>query len=285
VIISIIAAIVLVAVALFLARVALGKERQVQQRASEELRELLLSKEEGKIEQEEFLKKQAELHHIFVQAPNTDLQRTLIWAVPVMMISCVIGVYGFLNRPREIAQLSVDMTASRIPMSTQAKMNQVPAMSVATPPKTNSGGDLNTMVVRLASKMEKDAKNGEGWLLLARTYGELRKPAEAANAYAKAAELLPPDAAMMADWVDARVMANDKKWDSKSKDILNQTIKLDAKNLKALSLAASEAYDRKDYPAAMDFWKRIKVIALPTSNEFTLADMNMKEAQLQMSKK
>ncbi len=120
-------------------------------------------------------------------------------------------------------------------------------------PQTNSGGDLGTMAKRLEKKMESDPNNGEGWLLLARAYLETRQHGKAVESFAKAAALLPPEATMLADWADAYVVVHDRRWDETARDIVKRALAADKKNLKAISLAGSEAFERGNYKATIDY--------------------------------
>jgi len=165
-----------------------------------------------------------------------------------------------------------------------------PAADVASLPAAestpaNADGDLETLVKRLADKLASDPKNGDGWLLLAKTYGELRKFPEAAAAYEKAAGLLPPDATLLANWADSYVMAKGGKWDVAARRLLTQALAIDPKHLKALALAGSEAFDRGDYPQAIALWKRMREAAPADSDDWKLADANIAEASSRLSGK
>jgi cytochrome c-type biogenesis protein CcmH len=135
------------------------------------------------------------------------------------------------------------------------------------------------MVKRLADKMAADPKNGEGWLLLARTYGELQMPRESADAYAKAAALLPADASLLADWAAVSVATNGGKWDDPSRDILKRAIATDPKHMKTLALAGVEAFERADRGKAIEYWERLKKVAPPDSPDAKMADANLAEAR------
>jgi hypothetical protein len=149
----------------------------------------------------------------------------------------------------------------------------------------SSGGDIGEMAKRLAKKMESDPGNGEGWQLLARAYLEVRQHDKAAEAFAKAAALLPADAALFVDWADAYVIAHDRKWDDRARDIVKQALAADKNNLKALSLAGTEAFDRGDYKAAILHWQRMKDVAPAGSMSFKLAESNLGEARALLGKK
>lgn len=245
-----------------------------------QLRELLLARAEGRVTMEEFERQQAALHATILGSPQSGRGpgSVMRWVLPLVIFIVAGGLYVFVD------QKSGDNFAGQ------------PAASIPEPPllkgggsdkatQANSGGDLNAMVKRLADKLAKDPNNGEGWLLLARTYSELHQPAEAPKAYAKAASLLPPDASLLADWADTYVVAHNRKWDDEARSIIKRALSADPKHLKALALAGSEAFDRADFKGAIAFWKRMKAAAAPDSMDAKLADANIQEATAMMSGK
>lgn len=236
------------------------------------LRDLLLAKAEGRIDQAEFERQQALLHVAVLEAPaDGGISPKLVWGGLAAVALALIGSYAFFSGS------TVD--SSKV---TEEQFKMPPAEQKA---QANSGGDLNTVVKRLADKMEKDPKNGEGWLLLAKTYSELRKHTEADAAYEKAAALLPADATMLADWADAHVMAKGGKWDDDSRKIVKRALAADGKHVKTLALAGSESFDRADYKGAIEFWKRMKAATPADSMDAKLADANIAEANAMISGK
>jgi cytochrome c-type biogenesis protein CcmH len=239
------------------------------------LRDLLIERAEGRIGAEEFDSRQAALHAAVLSEPQKSsfsAAALLRWAVPLLLVAAAGFFYYSLSNlnPTE---------------STVATLPTIPPLAGENVPAANAGGDLNAMGKRLAEKMAQDPKNGEGWLLLARTYGELKQSREAAQAYAKAAALLPPDAKLLADWADAHVVANDRKWDKAGRDIIKRALSIDGKQLKALALAGSEAFDRGDYKGAIEFWKRLKAAAGADSMDARLAEANIEEASARLGGK
>jgi cytochrome c-type biogenesis protein CcmH len=148
---------------------------------------------------------------------------------------------------------------------------------------SNAGGDLAPLVQRLKAKLDADPSPGDGWLLLARAYGQLQRYPEADAAYREAAKRLTPDADLLADWVDAHVMARQRQWDGEARNLLQRALASNDRHLKTLSLAGSEAYSRGDYVTAIKFWERLKAAAPAGSMELQLADANLAEARRQRS--
>jgi cytochrome c-type biogenesis protein CcmH/NrfG len=67
------------------------------------------------------------------------------------------------------------------------------------------------------------------------------------------------------------------------RDIVKRALAADPKHLKSLALAGSEAFDRSDFKAAIDYWKRMKATAPSGSMDAKLADSNIEEAMSRIS--
>ncbi|MFZ6819277.1 tetratricopeptide repeat protein [Undibacterium sp. Ji22W] len=257
---------------IFIARIMLFSQVSSQfSEIAQKLRAEVLALQTGQLSTDEFNQKQQAIHESLANIPVSESRRHLYWSIPVCIFSGMLAIYSFFEQ-ENLDPLLLEETASKIHVPNKPEVKNLQRSSAA-----NAGGDLNTLATRLAKKMEKDPKNGEGWLLLARTYSELRKPSEAANAYEKAAGLLVPDPQLLADWIDARVITNGNQWDQKTKDILSQALLLDNKNLKTLSLAGTSAYAANDFAKAKQYWSKILTVADPQSKDFSLAELNIKE--------
>ncbi|WP_310492200.1 hypothetical protein [Dechloromonas sp.] len=242
------------------------------------LRELLLARAEGRIDQAEFDRQQAVLHAAVLAPAQAHTGFSLVLGKKLGFIAAALVL--------ALAVVAIWVSSPSIDSTKTASLIEPGAMPPVTQtPKASSGGDLNTVVKKLADKMANDPNNGEGWLLLAKTYSELRRHAEADAAYAKASALVTLDAQALADWADAHVMTKDRKWDDEARKIVKRAIAADPKHVKALALAGSEAFDRADYKAAIDFWKRMKAVAPTDSMDSKLADANIAEANAALSGK
>lgn len=246
-----------------------------QDAISEQLRSLLMARTNGSINEEEFQQRQASLHAALLAPKPVRNNKGWGWALIAIIIVTTVGISTWRAKPDAIDTLDVIQPAG--PMDTH----------VGTTPPTQKkiGGDFNVVVKRLADKMAKNPGDGEGWLLLARTYTEMNQMKEASSAYAKAAAILPPNAAVFADWANAHVMANDGKWDVEAKKIIQRALAADAKHLKTLSLAGSEAFSRADYKTAIAYWKKMLAAAEADSPDAKLAAASIQEAEARLSGK
>jgi cytochrome c-type biogenesis protein CcmH len=146
-------------------------------------------------------------------------------------------------------------------------------------PHSVSPAQIAMMVDRLAQKLAEDPTNAEGWAMLARSYEVLGRYPVAVAAFKKAAALAPNDAALLADYADALAMSRQGRLAGKPMQLVRRALKADPDNLKALALAGTDAFDRRDYRGAMMFWaKAIKVA--PADSEFATAlRANLEEAR------
>jgi cytochrome c-type biogenesis protein CcmH len=119
-------------------------------------------------------------------------------------------------------------------------------------------GDVEPLLEMLKSKLEKDPGDGTGWALLARTYVELKRHADAVPFYEKAVKAIPNDPQLLADYADALAVVNGYNLAGKPEELANQALKLDPHHPKSLLLAASAAFNRKDYKGAIVLWERLQ---------------------------
>lgn len=116
---------------------------------------------------------------------------------------------------------------------------------------------IEGMVAKLAERLQSDPNNAEGWNMLARSYAAMGRYQESAKAYEHLVKLVPNDASMLTDYADTLAMANDRSLQGAPEKLINQALAIDPKNVKALALAGSAAFDRKDYARAAESWQKI----------------------------
>jgi cytochrome c-type biogenesis protein CcmH len=142
-----------------------------------------------------------------------------------------------------------------------------------------SSQQIEANVAALAKRLETNPSDGRGWSMLARSYSSMEKYAEASNAYAKATALAPNDADLLAEYAFANAMANGRQLQGKSLELVNQALKLDPENLKALELAGSAAFQAKNYKQAIDYWQRLLKKMPPDSEVAEAVNKRLEEAK------
>jgi cytochrome c-type biogenesis protein CcmH len=124
---------------------------------------------------------------------------------------------------------------------------------------------IAAMVKRLEARLEKEPQDATGWALLARSYVVMQRYTEAVAAYARAAALLPNNADVLADYADAVAMSKGRRLDDESIPLLERALKIDPMQWKALALAGTAAFERKDYKSAISYWEKLQSRAEPGS--------------------
>jgi cytochrome c-type biogenesis protein CcmH len=127
--------------------------------------------------------------------------------------------------------------------------------SAPTGERTQEQIDAN--VAALANRLKENPSDAQGWAMLARSYNSMSRFGEAAGAYAKATELQPNNADLLAEYAFVSAMANQQRLDGLPTELINQALKADPENAKALQLAGSAAFQAKDYKKAIAYWERV----------------------------
>ena len=134
----------------------------------------------------------------------------------------------------------------------------------AFPPTAQGGSDfdhqtsegLDALSERLKIKLEQNPNDGVGWALLARSYVEIGRHADAVAIYEKAMKLIPDDPQLLVDYADALGLLHGRKLAGKPELLIQQALKIDPNHVKALMLAGTVAYDRKEFGQASQYWER-----------------------------
>ncbi len=107
----------------------------------------------------------------------------------------------------------------------------------------------------------------------------MRSSSEAAHAYAKAAARAPRDAQLLADFADALGMAQGQRLAGDPEKLIARALEIDPGNLKALALAGTAAFERKDFKAAAAYWERMLPLVAAESEDARAIRSNVQEAK------
>ena len=142
-----------------------------------------------------------------------------------------------------------------------------------------SRAQVEAMVERLAARLRENPDDVTGWKLLGRSYGVMGRYAEAADAYAKAAVRSPRDAQLLADLADVLAMARGQSLQGEPEQLALRALEIEPGNLKALALAGSAAFERKDFAGAAKHWERMLAYVEPNSEDARAIQQNVAEAR------
>ena len=148
--------------------------------------------------------------------------------------------------------------------------------AAAQPPVTEA--DVVAMVEKLAQRMQAQPDDATGWLMLGRSYAALQRFPEAVKAYARAVALTPNDAQLLVDYADV-LAAVAQSAAGEPTQLITRALQIEPGNLKALALAGSAAFERKDFAAAIAYWTQARTAA-PAGGEFAQGlDSSLAEAR------
>ena len=154
-----------------------------------------------------------------------------------------------------------------------------PPAVAAAPEAEVSTEQVAAMVETLAKRMAERPDDPVGWALLANAYSALQRFPEASRAYARAIALSPDNAQLLADHADVLAMMQGRSADGEPTRLVEQALQIDPNNLKALALAGSGAFERKDFAKAVAYWSKARQLAPPESEFAVNLDRSLAKAR------
>ena len=134
------------------------------------------------------------------------------------------------------------------------------------------------MASNLAARLEKEPDNAQGWVVLAHTYYAMKRFPDAVKAYERASVLMPDNADLLADYADA-LGATQQSLLGKPLELVNRALAADPNQWKALALAGTVAFDRKDFMQAVAYWERLQKVIPPESDMGRSIESSIAEAK------
>jgi cytochrome c-type biogenesis protein CcmH len=125
---------------------------------------------------------------------------------------------------------------------------------------------LLAMVGRLAERMKSTPEDTDGWIMLARSYAALGRYADSVAAYEQAVRRIPNDSRLLADYADVAAMAQGRRLQGKPEALIARALAADPRNIKALSLSGTAAFEKGDYAGAIEKWRSILAL-VPAGSE------------------
>lgn len=139
----------------------------------------------------------------------------------------------------------------------EAEQPQMTSADGKAAPHSTNAEQIVAMTEKLAERLKEKPDDVEGWSMLARSYSVLGRHADALKAYEKALSLRKDDATLMADYADSLAVNNDSNLEGEPMKLVERALKIDPKNLKALYLAGTYDFNKKDYKGAVKMWEKL----------------------------
>ena len=132
---------------------------------------------------------------------------------------------------------------------------------------------LNEMVRQLEHRLEQEPQNIAGWQMLGRSYMVMGQFDKTVKVYTKLAQLMPKEADPLVDWAEALIMSAEGKIQEEPEKLAIQALSLNPDHPKALAIAGTGAYERKDYQAASNYWEKL-LAQTPANSETAQTILN-----------
>jgi cytochrome c-type biogenesis protein CcmH len=116
---------------------------------------------------------------------------------------------------------------------------------------------IEAMVQALADRLSGQPNDAVGWGMLARSYAALGRHAQSLPAYVKALALNQNDTTLMVDYADALALQQGRSLAGEPMVWVRKALAIDPSQPKALLLAGSDAFDRKDFTQAAKDWTAV----------------------------
>ena len=199
-------------------------------------------------------------------APETAVaparSKRTAWALGVSIPLLAIGIYGFLGNIQALDPVNLQAKAD-----TEPTPEQIEAM-------------VSAFAARLEAVPANQTPDPKAWEMLARSYAAMQKFPEANKAYKRAVELNPGNAQMLADHADVVAMLQGQSMLGEPTKLFERALVLDPNNLKALALAGSAAFEKKEFAKAVQFWSKAQGLAPPGSDFAKGLASSVEEARL-----
>ena len=195
-----------------------------------------------------------------VQVPGRPVRTALLLGLGIPLLT--LGLYGLLGNTGALQPQPEVAGAAGNDVTTE----QIEAM-------------VSQMAQRLENPPPGQKADPQAWEMLAHTYAALQRFPEADRAYTQAIALAPASAQLLADRADVLAMLQGQSAAGEPTRLVEQALKLEPDNLKALALAGSAAFERKDFTTATRYWSRARVLAPAGSDFATGLDRSLEAAR------
>lgn len=160
-----------------------------------------------------------------------------------------------------LAWIGVRLATRSSPVSVAASAPMPAASTNAPPGRVLAADRVQRMIDEMTERTRKDPKDSSAWALLANSYAMAGRLDDAVRAHERLSELLPNDPQVLTDHADVLAASKGRHFEGEPKRLLERALALDPKNVKALLLLGTEAFDRRDYATAIRHWQRARELA------------------------
>lgn len=138
---------------------------------------------------------------------------------------------------------------------------------------------VEAMVASLEEKLKRNPEDGQGWIMLARSYRVFGRHEDAAAAFLKAGAAVDTDPQLLAEYAETLAITRNGDLTGLPTQLLTRALKLSPQHPFALALVGSAAIERKDYAEGIDYWQRLLAQLPPESDDARTLVEEIKKAR------
>jgi len=142
--------------------------------------------------------------------------------------------------------------------------------------------EMQDLTLALRTQLYYKPEEAEGWLLLGRIALANRDVTTATGAMSKAYDLEGDNPDIMLGYAQALMLSQEPTDQDKARKLLAKLIQQDYVDLRVFSLLAFDAYERKDFNAAVRYWSIMQQMIGPKDERFEMLSRSIENAQRQM---
>ncbi|MFW7522931.1 c-type cytochrome biogenesis protein CcmI [Vibrio ostreicida] len=139
--------------------------------------------------------------------------------------------------------------------------------------------EMRDLTLALRTRLHYKPNDSTGWLLLGRIALANRDVETSIGAMKNAYRLEPENGDVNLGYAQALMLSGDELDQNSARTILGQLVQREYVDVRVFSLLAFDAYERKDYPAAMRYWRVMQQMVGPQDSRYEMLSRNIENAQ------
>ncbi len=145
-----------------------------------------------------------------------------------------------------------------------------------------SDDEMSDLTLALRTRLHYQPEDSTGWLLLGRIALANRDVSTAIDAMEKSYNLEPQDPDIMLGYAQALMLSQEEIDQNTARSLLGKLVQQDQVDLRVFSLLAFDAFERKDYPAAIKYWGIMQQMIGPQDSRYEMLSRSIDSARKQM---
>ncbi|ENY6168201.1 c-type cytochrome biogenesis protein CcmI [Vibrio fluvialis] len=142
--------------------------------------------------------------------------------------------------------------------------------------------EMEDLTLSLRTRLYYQPEDSTGWLLLGRIAMANRDMQTAIGAMKHAYALEPQDGDIQLGYAQALMLSDDEMDQTQARSILQRLAKRDYVDLRVYSLLAFDAFERADYPSAIQYWDLMQKMIGPNDNRYEMLTRSIDSAKRKM---